>query len=62
MPASKKGPVGICPTRSTPRRRRRATAAIHALIHDDNLSALRSATEGAHVFRRYGLYGLRLDG
>jgi hypothetical protein len=26
-------------------------AAIHALIHDDNLSALRSATEGAHVFR-----------
>jgi hypothetical protein len=37
-------------------------AAIHALIHDDNLSALRSATEGAHVFRRYGLYGLRLDG
>jgi hypothetical protein len=35
--------------------------AIHALIHDDNLSALRSATEGAHVFRRYGLFGLRLD-
>jgi hypothetical protein len=37
-------------------------SAIHALIHDDNLSALRSATEGAHVFRRYGLFGLRLDG
>ncbi len=36
--------------------------AIHALIHDDNLSALRSATEGAHVFRRYGLFGLRFDG
>jgi hypothetical protein len=37
------------------------TTAIHALIHEDNLSALRSATEGAHVFRRYGLFGLRLD-
>jgi hypothetical protein len=35
--------------------------AIHALIHDDNLSALRSATEGAHVFRRYGLFGMRMD-
>lgn len=34
--------------------------AIHALIHDDNLSALRSAVEGAEVFRRYTLYGLRL--
>lgn len=34
--------------------------AIHALIHDDNLSALRSATEGAQVFRRYTLFGLRL--
>lgn len=36
--------------------------AIHALIHDDNLSALRSAAEGAQVFRRYTLFGLRLDG
>ncbi|MEM9249655.1 MAG: hypothetical protein AAGB05_13285 [Pseudomonadota bacterium] len=36
--------------------------AIHALIHDSNLSALRSATEGGQVFRRYALYGLRLDG
>jgi hypothetical protein len=35
--------------------------AIHALIHDENLSALRSASEGADVFRRYGLFGLRLD-
>ena len=35
--------------------------AIHALIHDDNLSAVRSAAEGAEVFRRYGLFGLRLD-
>ena len=35
--------------------------AIHALIHDDNLSALRSAAEGADVFRRYGLFGLVLD-
>lgn len=34
---------------------------IHALIHDDNLSALRSAAEGADVFRRYGLFGLKLD-
>lgn len=34
--------------------------AIHALIHDDNLSALRSASEGADVFRRYGLFGLKL--
>lgn len=36
--------------------------AIHALIHDDNLSALRSASEGADVFRRYGLFGLKLNG
>ncbi|WP_050528597.1 hypothetical protein [Pseudorhodobacter aquimaris] len=35
--------------------------AIHALIHEDNLSALRSAAEGAEVFRRYGLFGLVLD-
>ena len=37
------------------------TSAIHALIHDDNLSALRSASEGADIFRRYGLFGLVLD-
>jgi hypothetical protein len=36
--------------------------AIHALIHDDNLSAQRSAAEGADIFRRYGLFGLKLDG
>ncbi len=35
--------------------------AIHALIHDDNLSAQRSAAEGANIFRRYGLFGLKLD-
>jgi hypothetical protein len=35
--------------------------AIHALIHDDNRSALRSAAEGAEVFRSYGLFGLMLD-
>lgn len=35
--------------------------AIHALIHEDNLSALRSASEGADVFRRYGLFGRVLD-
>lgn len=34
--------------------------AIHALMHDDNLSALRSATNGAEVFRRYALMGRRL--
>lgn len=36
--------------------------AIHALIHDDNLSALRSAAEGAEIFRRYTLFGRKLDG
>ncbi len=36
--------------------------AIHALIHDDNQSADRSSAEGATVFRRYSLLGLRLDG
>ncbi len=36
--------------------------AIHALIHDDNLSAVRSAAEGAEIFRRYALFGLKLDG
>ncbi|MGB0958952.1 MAG: hypothetical protein ACPGVK_01775 [Halocynthiibacter sp.] len=35
--------------------------AIHALIHDDNLSAQRSASEGADIFRRYALWGLRLN-
>ncbi|MES0862950.1 hypothetical protein ABLN87_11385 [Ruegeria sp. SCPT10] len=35
--------------------------AIHALIHDDNQSAERSGVEGANVFRRYALFGLRLD-
>ena len=35
--------------------------AIHALIHDDNKSARRSASEGAQVFRQYGLFGLKLD-
>lgn len=36
-------------------------SAIHALIHDDNLSAVRSASEGADIFRRYGLFGLKID-
>lgn len=36
--------------------------AIHALIHKDNQSANRSTVEGGTVFRRYGLFGLRLDG
>lgn len=35
--------------------------AIHALIHNDNLSAVRSAAEGAEVFRRYTLFGLDMD-
>jgi len=34
---------------------------IHALIHDANRSAERSRMEGATVFRRYELLGLRLD-
>ncbi|WP_224825727.1 hypothetical protein [Cognatishimia sp. MH4019] len=34
--------------------------AIHALIHEDNLSATRSRQEGAGVIRRYGLMGRRL--
>jgi len=37
------------------------TNAIHALMHDDNLSALRSATNGATVFRRYALMGRSVD-
>jgi hypothetical protein len=37
------------------------TTIIHALMHDDNLSALRSAMNGAQVFRRYALMGRRLD-
>lgn len=34
--------------------------AIHALMHDDNLSASRSDTNGAEVFRRYALMGCDL--
>lgn len=34
--------------------------AIHALMHDDNLSAVRSGLNGADVFRRYALMGKRL--
>ncbi|WP_299965465.1 hypothetical protein [uncultured Roseobacter sp.] len=30
---------------------------IHALMHDDNLSALRSGLNGAEIFRRYALMG-----
>lgn len=37
-------------------------AVIHALIHDANQSANRSAAEGATLFRRYELLGLRLGG
>ncbi len=35
--------------------------AIHALIHDDNTSADRSAAEGATIFRRYTLLGRKLN-
>ncbi|WP_339928773.1 hypothetical protein [Yoonia sp. 208BN28-4] len=35
--------------------------AIHALMHDDNLSAIRSGMNNAHVFRRYALMGRSLD-
>ena len=35
--------------------------AIHALMHESNDSAERSAADGAHIFRRYELLGLRLD-
>ncbi len=34
---------------------------IHALMHDANQSAERSAREGAEIFRRYDLMGLRRD-
>jgi hypothetical protein len=34
---------------------------IHALIHEDNLSAIRSRGHGAEVFRRYALMGRRFD-
>ncbi len=34
--------------------------AIHALMNDDNLSAMRSGMNGAKVFRRYALMGRRL--
>ncbi len=37
-------------------------SAIHALIHDDNTSADRSAAEGATIFRRYSLLGYKLNG
>jgi hypothetical protein len=33
---------------------------IHALMHDDNLSAVRSGLNGADVFRRYALMGRNL--
>lgn len=33
---------------------------IHALMHEHNLSALRSSMNGAQVFRRYALMGRRL--
>jgi len=36
--------------------------AIHALIHNDNLSAVRSAADNADIFRRYSLFGLQLHG
>lgn len=35
--------------------------AIHALIHESNLSGERSGMEGAEIFRRYALMGKRLD-
>ena len=35
--------------------------AIHALMHESNDSTERSAADGAHIFRRYELLGLRLD-
>lgn len=38
------------------------THAIHALMHENNLSAGRSAWDGADIFRRYALMGKRLDG
>lgn len=33
---------------------------IHALMHEDNLSATHSERTGGRVFRRYALYGVRL--
>lgn len=36
------------------------TTAIHALMHDDNLSAIRSGMNNAHIFRRYALMGRTL--
>lgn len=33
---------------------------IHALMHEDNLSATHSDRTGGHVFRRYALWGARL--
>ena len=37
------------------------TTIVHALMHEDNLSALRSDSHGAQLFRRYALMGRRLD-
>lgn len=37
------------------------TKVIHALMHEDNLSAIRSGMNNAHVFRRYALMGRQLD-
>jgi len=36
------------------------SSVIHALMHDDNLSAVRSGLNGAEVFRRYALMGRAL--
>ncbi len=33
---------------------------IHALMHEDNLSAMHSDRTGGRVFRRYALYGVKL--
>lgn len=35
--------------------------AVHALINSENLSAMRSAANGAKIFRRYALMGRRFD-
>ncbi len=35
------------------------THAVHALMHEDNVSLSRSAQHGAGVFRRYALFGFR---
>lgn len=43
-------------------RRLKFDTVIHALMHDDNVSAARSGALGAEVFRRYALFGRRLNG